>query len=302
MADWDSTNPGDSDIVSQYPANERAAREAVRDNFGVDHHEADDSDVGKHEVIQVMDNAADPTVDAGDVGVWNNGGTLNTRAGGGAVHRMIQLPAGTKMLFYQASAPPGWTQDTTANDRVLRVVDSAGAGTGGSWTISGVTVDNHTLTTAEMPSHDHGMGNAGSHNHSGTNSAGNHGHSMGSAGGHQHAAGVLFTGLSANEELTMAPYGSTGISFGSTVRFLNDVDSSLNVTTAPSGRAQLTQSAGGHTHSINSNGAHTHSINSDGGHTHSVGDRGGSGAHNHGLTADGSWRPSYVDVIAANLD
>lgn len=65
------------------------------------------------------------------------------------------IPAGTKMLFFQAAAPTGWTQDVTQNDRVLRVVSTAGGGTGGSWTISGISVDDHTLTVFEMPSHSH---------------------------------------------------------------------------------------------------------------------------------------------------
>lgn len=47
------------------------------------------------------------------------------------------------MLFVQSSAPTGWSQVTSLDDRVLRLVDGAGAGTGGSWTISGLTMQ-HT--------------------------------------------------------------------------------------------------------------------------------------------------------------
>lgn len=65
------------------------------------------------------------------------------------------IPSGTKMIFFQAAAPTGWTQDVTQNDKVLRVVSGAGAGTGGSWTISGCSVDDHTLIAAEMPNHSH---------------------------------------------------------------------------------------------------------------------------------------------------
>ena len=49
MAAWDETNPLDNAIVSQFPANERAARAAVRTNFAVDHHEANDATVGMHD-------------------------------------------------------------------------------------------------------------------------------------------------------------------------------------------------------------------------------------------------------------
>jgi len=64
------------------------------------------------------------------------------------------FPSGTKAIFVQATAPTGWTQDTSQNDRVLRVVSGSGGGTGGSWTITGLsssttgshshTVNNHT--------------------------------------------------------------------------------------------------------------------------------------------------------------
>jgi hypothetical protein len=57
------------------------------------------------------------------------------------------------MLFVQAAAPTGWTQRTTINDRVLRMVSGTGAGTGGSWTISGISVNDHTLSTSEIRSH-----------------------------------------------------------------------------------------------------------------------------------------------------
>lgn len=66
-----------------------------------------------------------------------------------------RMDVGTKAVFFQAAAPTGWTQDTTVNDRVLRLVSSTGAGTGGSWTITGLTVQGHALTTAQMPAHTH---------------------------------------------------------------------------------------------------------------------------------------------------
>lgn len=73
-----------------------------------------------------------------------------------------RMDVGTKVPFFQAVAPTGWTQDTSVNDKVLRVVDSTGAGSGGSWTISGISVDGHALTSSEMPSHTHGLRGFGS--------------------------------------------------------------------------------------------------------------------------------------------
>lgn len=66
------------------------------------------------------------------------------------------IPAGTQMLFVQASAPTGWTKQTTHNDKALRVVSGTGAGSGGSVAFSTVfaqqNTGNHTLTANELPS------------------------------------------------------------------------------------------------------------------------------------------------------
>lgn len=80
--------------------------------------------------------------------------TVTSTGGGGTV-----IPAGTVMLFYQASAPTGFTQVTTQNNKALRVVSGTGGGTGGSidftTAFAANTVGSTTLTTAQMPSHTH---------------------------------------------------------------------------------------------------------------------------------------------------
>ena len=95
------------------------------------------------------------------------------------------IPSGSTMLFYQASAPTGWTKQTTHNDKSLRVVSGTGGGSGGSTAFTSVfgsrtptgsvsassngaqanisvnsnsisiSVNSHTLTQSEMPSHNH---------------------------------------------------------------------------------------------------------------------------------------------------
>lgn len=71
------------------------------------------------------------------------------------------VATGSRMLFLQAAAPPGWTQDNRVNDRVIRLVDSGGQGgsVGGDWSISGLNIEGHSLSLDEMPAHDHGGGN-----------------------------------------------------------------------------------------------------------------------------------------------
>ena len=96
------------------------------------------------------------------------------------------IPSGSSMLFYQASAPTGWTKQTTHNDKSLRVVSGTGGGSGGSTAFSSIfasrtptgsvsgstngasanisvssssisiSVNSHTLSTYELASHTHG--------------------------------------------------------------------------------------------------------------------------------------------------
>ena len=72
------------------------------------------------------------------------------------------IPTGTVMLFVQTAAPTGWTKSTANDNKALRVV-SGTASTGGSvnfttafasQSVAG-TVGNHTLSTAQIPSHSH---------------------------------------------------------------------------------------------------------------------------------------------------
>jgi hypothetical protein len=67
----------------------------------------------------------------------------------------LTAPTGTTMMFLDAAVPSGWTQNSSFNDKVLRLRSSgAGGGTGGSWTISGLTMP-HTHSvfgTTDVPS------------------------------------------------------------------------------------------------------------------------------------------------------
>ncbi len=70
--------------------------------------------------------------------------------------------SGTAMLFAQTAAPTGWTKSTTHNDKALRVV-SGTASSGGSVAFTTAfasqavagTVGDTTLSTAQIPSHNH---------------------------------------------------------------------------------------------------------------------------------------------------
>jgi hypothetical protein len=72
------------------------------------------------------------------------------------------LPSGTAMIFVQTSAPTGWTKSTTHDNKALRVVSGA-ASSGGTTGFTSVFTS-RTITTANMPSHTHGVTDPG-HSH-----------------------------------------------------------------------------------------------------------------------------------------
>lgn len=70
-----------------------------------------------------------------------------------------QFPSGTTILFYQASAPTGWTKLVTQNDKLIRVVSGTGGVAGGTNAFSSVmaqsVVGGTAISIAQMPSHTH---------------------------------------------------------------------------------------------------------------------------------------------------
>lgn len=56
-----------------------------------------------------------------------------------------RFASGTKMAFFQAAAPTGWTQITTHNDKALRVVSGSGGGSGGSQALSTTLAHSHVV-------------------------------------------------------------------------------------------------------------------------------------------------------------
>ena len=75
-----------------------------------------------------------------------------------------EFTSGTVMLFQQTSAPTGWTKSVAHDNKALRLV-SGTVGSGGAVAFTtaftsqsvGGTVGDTTLTTAQIPSHTHGI-------------------------------------------------------------------------------------------------------------------------------------------------
>jgi hypothetical protein len=76
----------------------------------------------------------------------------------------LEAPSGTKMVFYQAAAPTGWTIDATVADALIAIKGGSQAFNAAAGTLAGTwTVPNHTHN---LSSHTH---NLASHTHAGPN-------------------------------------------------------------------------------------------------------------------------------------
>jgi hypothetical protein len=155
--------------------------------------------------------------------------------------------SGTKIAFFQAAAPTGWTQDITINNCMLRAVNAAGGGSGGTdspvlndktmvahthaFTGSALAAHTHAFTGSALAAHTHAFtGNAlTAHTH--TDSGHNHGSggaNFSYAGGSniQSSGGVVSTGfahISSNSagtptgSISSTAAGTPAGSIGSTV-------------------------------------------------------------------------------------
>ena len=181
---------------------------------------------------------------------------------GGGLSGVEPFPSGTKVVFAQASAPTGWTQDTTNNDKALRVVSGSGGGTGGTHGLSSPPSTSHSHTG---PSHTH---STPSHSHSHTLSAGAHTLSTSQMPSHTHT------------------YKRTGYSIGQNHGMIATPDYyGINANTTSTG------GGGSHAHSLSG------SITSGGSGTSGAGGTGATSSS--GPTA---FAPQYVNVIVCSKD
>ncbi len=124
--------------------------------------------------------------------------------------KMHAFPSGTRMLFQQATVPPGWTQDTSVqNDSLLRMVNGSGGGVHGGNGVSsvlwgGASSDGTAISVSQMPSHSHGVNDPG------------HAHwQMTQTGGGTPSPGNIPTGTccgALSQASTTTEYAGTGIS------------------------------------------------------------------------------------------
>jgi len=203
------------------------------------------------EVTSTADGAtviADNIVDEANLKISNagsNGQFLSKQTGntGGLTWATVTMedfiPNGTVMAFFQSSAPTGWTQVTSQNNKVLRVVSGTGGGTGGTWaTSSGVTTSSGGAHTHSTPSH--------SHSHS--LSAGSHTLSTSQMPSHNH---TWTRGTSTSGNMTPGSEAGSGSASVSTSHTGGSGSHSHSLSgSISSGGSGTSGSAGAHTHTI----------------------------------------------------
>lgn len=141
--------------------------------------------------------------------------SANFLRGDGAWAEIAGFPAGTAMMFVQTAAPTGWTKSTTHDNKALRVVSGTASSGGsaafttafGTPTVTGSlsgTVGATTLTTAQMPSHNHSINTGGSCSGSTrflanqTGSGTRTSNSTGGGGSHDHSFSGSLSGATAD--------------------------------------------------------------------------------------------------------
>jgi len=205
------------------------------------------------------------------------------------------LASGTSMLFLQASAPLGWTKQTTYNDRGLRIVSGTGGGAGGSVAFTTVfnstrtltgSVDAIALTAAQLPAHTHTQnGTFGS----GINSVG-HTHTFSDASSTTGGVSANHTHVANNGQAFVTFLGGAG-GQGTT----GGGYSTASATGANSVGHTHTVAVSGTTSGVSANHTHNTTISGE------TGSIGGNTTHTHTFTGNAP-DLQYVDAIICNKD
>lgn len=167
------------------------------------------------------------------------------------VATVLGAPSGTRLVAQQATAPAGWTIDTSSAlaDCSVRF-NNVSPGSGGTvawstWNFGGVfTVNGHAITTTEMPSHTH--------------TDGGHAHGVGDSG---HAHGVNDPGHAHTLPYNGGPYQPGAAAYAGNLNVATTTSTSNAFTSISIAAATSNISIGTGYASIQYNGgnaAHTH--------------------------------------------
>lgn len=158
------TTPGNTDVAANFPAAERTFRDVVESWLSVEH-----NTYGFHKVqnLSTTNKNAQTNWSVGSFVYDTDLDVLQILIDDDPsdVWDTLSFPAGTRMLFQQTSAPPGWTKVTDAayHNSAIRLTTGTVSSGGdvaftdifsATYAISDETED-YTLLTADIPAHSH---------------------------------------------------------------------------------------------------------------------------------------------------
>jgi len=211
------------------------------------------------------------------------------------------IPPGSKMLFYQASAPTGWTKLTTDNNKTLRVVSGSGGGSGGTNTFTSA----FSVRSVPVPTHNHNA-NAGdqsaNHTHGGEAVSANANHTHGgnaatvnAAHNHGINSGAANGRFVTNINFSKGDFDSDGSKEALTNREVYFGNVGYSQQNVQGGNAR-------HSHSITTNAANAT-------HQHNLSINTQTADHQHPITVGSAgngnnmdFRVQYIDVIVCRKD
>lgn len=157
MGVWDKTTPLGSEAISSGDDRIREMKVAIEEALQAGATEGDEAifpgdaastaPVFRYRGLKGT-TAARPA--AGQYGLYFNTTTNEVQRDNGTSWDDVgtHIPAGTVMVFYQETAPTGWTKVATVNDKALRVVSgSTGGTTGGTVALSAGLAHTHTVAS-----------------------------------------------------------------------------------------------------------------------------------------------------------
>jgi hypothetical protein len=216
--------PPDTEDISRGAERIRDLKEAIQERIAKDHYfdmSGTNDDHGEHLAVTLREQAADPANVANKGFVYtkevggkaelfylDEDGNAVQLTTGGSIN--VSVPAsfasGTKMWFYQNTAPTDWTYLSAITDRCLAVKGGTGSfnvnggNEAGTWQLP-----NHTLTLAQIPAHTHSITCRSK------SANGNNVRSSSGGGSYSATTGSAGSGSAHNHGLTYRPYSAVGI-------------------------------------------------------------------------------------------
>ena len=165
MAEWNKNTPDGSVAGSSIDDYIRELKDYVEDALGREHvFPTTEANNGQHKtdslpVVQVVDDVSSLSLVEGGLGFVTSTQDLYTYYDD-QLHKITEdvddIPVGTIMVFYQDTAPSGWSIVTDYDDHVVVIKSSSSATGGYEWGDELAYIKAHTHE-ATLPDHQHGL-------------------------------------------------------------------------------------------------------------------------------------------------